>query len=317
MKQKICLLIIAALPLITKAQTDADAIMMSKNVLCSGVMYQHNSWDEYWEGTFKRNNENLGTVSTNMIGVMGNYGISHNLNVLFNVPYLQTKASDGVMGGLQGIQDLSMWIKWRPVHHKMGTGKLSIYALGGFSVPTNDYVADYLPFSIGLKSKTLNGRIMVDYENSSFFATASGTYSYRSNIELDRNAYYTTELHLTNEVHMPDVAQVGLRTGYRSRYLIAEAMINNMTTLGGFDIRKNDMPFPSNKMNATSAGVAFKYTPKYYHHFSLVGNAGYVLNGRNVGQSLTYGAGIFYAFNVTGKGRKMGKKNYTPPPAMN
>lgn len=317
MKQKFIILFLNCLPFVATAQTDLDAIMMSKNVLCTGIMYQRSAWDEYWEGTFKRNNENLGTVSTNMIGVMGNYGINHNLNVIFNLPYVQTKASAGVMGGLQGVQDLSMWVKWRAVHQKIGKGNLSVFALGGFSVPTNDYVADYLPLSIGLKSKTLNGRIMVDYEHSKFFATASGTYTYRSNIELDRTAYYTTQLHLTNEVRMPDMAQVNLRTGYRSRYLIAEAVLNNMTTLGGFDIRKNDMPFPSNRMNATMAGLAFKYTPKYYHHFSLVGNAGYVLNGRNVGQTLSYGAGIFYAFHVNGKGRKMGKKNYTPPPAMN
>ena len=27
-------------------------------------MYSYGSWDHYWEGTFKRNNQNLGTVST-------------------------------------------------------------------------------------------------------------------------------------------------------------------------------------------------------------------------------------------------------------
>lgn len=316
MKQKIIILSIIMIPVFAMAQTDIDAIMMSKNVLCTGIMYQHSAWDEYWEGTFKRSNENLGTLSTQMISTMGNYGISHNLNILFNVPYVQTKASRGVMGGMQGVQDLSIWLKWRAVHEQIGESKLSVFALGGFSVPTHDYVADYLPLSIGLKSKTLSGRVMVDYENRSFFATASGTYTYRNNIELDRTAYYTTRLHLTNEVSMPDMAQFNLRVGYRSRYLIAEAVCNKMTTLGGFDIRKNDMPFPSNRMNATMSGVAFKYTPKYFHHFSLVGNAGYVLNGRNVGQSLSYGAGIFYAFHVNGKGRKMGKKNYTPPPAM-
>ncbi|MFY9464827.1 MAG: hypothetical protein WAP48_07045, partial [Sediminibacterium sp.] len=57
------------------SQTDIDAIMMSKNNFCTGFMYTHNSWDHYWEGTFKRDNQNLGTVSSQMIGVMGNYGL--------------------------------------------------------------------------------------------------------------------------------------------------------------------------------------------------------------------------------------------------
>jgi hypothetical protein len=44
-----------------KAQTDEDAIMMSKNNFCVGGTYSHSSWDYYWEGTFHRNNLNLGT----------------------------------------------------------------------------------------------------------------------------------------------------------------------------------------------------------------------------------------------------------------
>ena len=48
------------------AQTDMDAIMMNKKQFCQGLTYDYSSWDHYWEGTFKRDNENLGTVSTQM-----------------------------------------------------------------------------------------------------------------------------------------------------------------------------------------------------------------------------------------------------------
>src|SRR5207253_281763 len=75
------------------SQTDVDAIMLKKNVLCIGGMYTNDSWTKYWEGTFKRNNQNIGKVTTQMVGLMGNYGITDKLNVLFNVPYVTTKAS--------------------------------------------------------------------------------------------------------------------------------------------------------------------------------------------------------------------------------
>src|SRR4051794_38682035 len=75
------------------AQTDADAIMMYKNNFCSGLVYQYGSWKNYWEGTHQRDNANLGTVSTQMLGAMGNYGLSNKLNVLFSLPYVKTKAS--------------------------------------------------------------------------------------------------------------------------------------------------------------------------------------------------------------------------------
>src|SRR5687768_15193997 len=66
----------------TTAQTDVDGIMMAKNNFCTGFMYSYSSWDNYWEGTLKRNNLNLGTVSTQMVGWMGNYGITEKLNIM-------------------------------------------------------------------------------------------------------------------------------------------------------------------------------------------------------------------------------------------
>ena len=59
-----------------KAQTDIDALMMAKNNFCGGITYNYSSWEHYWEGTLKRTNKNLGTVSSQMVMVMGNYGIT-------------------------------------------------------------------------------------------------------------------------------------------------------------------------------------------------------------------------------------------------
>src|ERR1700737_1197357 len=112
------------------AQTDMDAIMMTKNNFCTGLMYGSSQWSDYWEGTQKRNNENLGTVSTKMFGVMGNYGVSDKLNLLFGLPYVQTKASAGTLHGLKGFQDLSLWIKWNAVEKKLGKGIFSLYGVG-------------------------------------------------------------------------------------------------------------------------------------------------------------------------------------------
>ena len=295
-------LVFLILPFFAKSQTDMDAIMMSKKYLCIGPMYGYSSWKNYWEGTFKRDNENLGRVSTQMYSVMGAYGIKSNLNIIANLPYIKTKATQGTLSGLEGFQDLSLWIKWMPVSKDITKkSTFSLFVLGGVSIPVSDYTADFLPLSIGLHSTNASGRVIADYLHDKFFVTASGTYTYRNNIKIARNAYYTTEMHYTNEVKMPDVASFNLRTGYRSHYLTAEAFASNMTTLGGFDIRKNDMPFPSNKMNATSVGVAFKYTLKKIRGLSLVGDASYVVAGRNVGQATSFSGGIFYAFKVSKK----------------
>jgi hypothetical protein len=283
-----------------QAQTDADAIMMAKNNFCVGGMYSYSSWKNYWEGTLKRDNQNLGTVSTQMIGVMGNYGISKKLNVLVGIPYVQTKASAGTLHGQKGIQDLSLWLKWMPVEKQIGSGTLSIYGIGGVSFPTSNYVADFLPLSIGLHSTNLTLRAMADYQLGSFFATVSGSYVVRSNVTIDRTAYYTTEMHYTNKVEMPNAAEFNLRIGYRTDRLIAEAVAGNWTTLGGFDITRNNMPFPSNKMNSTAAGINIKYNVKAVNGLSLIGGGSYIVAGRNVGQATTFNGGIFYILAFKG-----------------
>lgn len=291
-----------------RAQTDLDAIMMSKKNFCVGATYMHSSWDHYWEGTFKRNNQNIGTVSTQMIGLMGTYGVTKKFNILVNAPYVWTHVTAGTLHDQHGIQDLSLWLKWLGLEQNIGNGVLSLYALGGGSVPLTNYIADYLPLSIGLRSKTLSGRLMVDYQLGNFFATVSGTYTWRDNIKIDRNSYYDTQLHLTNEVDMPNTTLFNFRTGYRSDRWIIEAVATKMTTIGGFDIRKNDMPFPSNKMNATMVGAHFKYNFKKVDGLSLEGGGSYTVAGRNVGQSTEFDGGVFYILNFNHKSTTQKKK---------
>ncbi len=287
---------------VLRAQTDEDAIMMTKNNFCVGAAYGYSSWDHYWEGTFKRNNLNLGTVSTQMVSLMGTYGICKKLNVEVMAPYVWTHATAGTLHGQHGIQDLSAWLKYLAIEQNIGRkGTLSVFVLGGASVPLTNYISDYLPLAIGLHSKTLSGRLTVDYQQGNFFVTALGTYTWRHDITIDQNAYYTTSLHLTNEVDMPNMTAEMLRIGYRSDRWIIEALASNMNTIGGFDIRKNDMPFPSNKMNSTTTGAHVKYSFKKVDGLSLNVEGDYTVAGRNVGQSKTFDVGVFYILDFSKK----------------
>ncbi|MEO8861214.1 MAG: hypothetical protein ABI358_07295 [Ginsengibacter sp.] len=287
-----------------QAQTDLDAIMMNKKQLCTGLMYNHSAWDYYWEGTLKRNNLNLGTVSTQSTMGGVNYGITNKLNVMISAPYVWTKSSAGTLHGSRGLQDVSFFVKWKPVTLSFKQNKISLYLIGGFSTPLTNYQVDYLPLTLGIGSTNIISRGMIDFKHQRFTVTASATYIWRSNVEIDRTSYYDTRPHLTNQVKMPDASQYQLRTGYRGRYLIAEALLTNWTTLGGFDITRNNMPFPSNRMNITTVGGNFKYTLKSYTHLSFLAGANYTVAGRNVGKATAYNAGAFYAFYVNKSTRK-------------
>ena len=100
---------------------------------------------------------------------------------------------------------------------------------------------------------------------------------------------------------MPNVCNVNFRTGYRSNWLIAEAVLDQTWTLGGFDISKNNMPFVSNRMNSTKVGLHLKYEVKKINGLSIVADAMQTVTGRCLGKATSISGGIFYMMNYNKK----------------
>ena len=283
------------------AQTEMDGLFMNKNLNCVGVTYTGTSWKNYWEGTFKRDNANLGNVTNNNVMLNNNYGITDKLNVIFTVPYIKTKATAGQLAGQKGIQDLSLYVKWAAKEKQFKKSLLKSILVGGVSIPLTKYTPDLLPLSIGMQSKTASLKAMVDFQQNNWFGTASGTFIYRGNVTLDRDTYYTTALHYSNKVAMPNAWNFNIRGGYRSETWIIEGILNRWITKGGFDISKNNAPFVSNKMNATTAGIHVKYETNFVDGLSFIADGNTTLAGRNIGQTSGYTLGAFYIMDFSKK----------------
>ena len=140
-----------------QAQTDHDAIMMNKGQWCNGVSYEHSQWKNYWEGTLKRDNQNIGTFTSQAAMFMTNYGITGKLNIMAGLPYVANHVSGGTLHKMSGLQDVSLAVKWKPVTAKWNKSKLSLYAVGGISTPISNYAVDFLPISIGFGSTNATG----------------------------------------------------------------------------------------------------------------------------------------------------------------
>lgn len=293
--------LLSCLPLAGRAQTEQDALMMGERRLCVAGFVGYSSWTNYWEGTFKRDNDNMGRVSTRSALLMLNYGLKSNLNLLVSLPYVKTEASAGTLMGLGGFQDLSLFVKYRPWQMQAGKKTFSLLALGGFSTPVSDYNIDFMPMCIGLGSKVLTGRLIGDVQAGKFSASLSGAFLYRGNVTIDRPAYYTDRQINSSEVEMPNAGNFQLRTGYRTPRVVAEAFVDQMSTFGGFDIRKNDMPFVSNQMNSTKAGLEAKYYLEKIPALGFHATLWHTLAGRNVGQATGGMAGVDYIFDLTSK----------------
>jgi hypothetical protein len=163
-----------------------------------------------------------------------------------------------------------------------------------------DYVPDFLPMSIGLQSKTVSGKIIANYTHSSgLYLTAHGTYSLRSNIKIDRNAYQAFgKIINSNQVNVPNAADAAARLGFMKNGFQAELFASYFTCLSGDNIRRNDMPFPTNNMRMTSAGFYAKYQ---YKKIGAMAQVSQVLYGLNVGKSLGFSAGITWQMNFNKK----------------
>jgi hypothetical protein len=301
-KIKFTLLLLLCLVGAAQAQSVTDGVFMPKNSFCGGFTYTHDQWRNYWEGTFKRENLNLGNVSTQNVAIMAVYGITNRINVVLGAPYVFTHASAGTLTGLKGLQDLNLALKFKAFDVKALGGHLVGSVVGGFTTPLTNYTPDFLPLSIGLQSRTLYGRGLVYFQHDNGLSlTLQGAYIRRNNIQLDRIAYFTTQQVNSREVAIPDMANYSARAGYYTYRLAAEAFYEHNESLGGFDIRRNDMPFPSNNMDVTRVGLLMHYRIKALADLQLVGMAARVVAGRNVGQSSTFTFGIMKALDFNKK----------------
>ena len=283
------------------AQTLEDAEMMRRHEVSVGVMYGSSSWKDYWEGTLRRSNGNVGTVKTQSVAAHVGYGVNDRLTLLAALPYVWTEASQGVLKGMSGRQDLTVLAKYRVANPLIGgRARLKVLAVAGASTPTSDYTPDFLPMSIGMQSRSAITRVAAHLQDrTGWFVDGYAERMWRSNVTLDRSAYYTDgQYYETDEVSMPDVAMYRGAVGWQRGIWCIPVGITTQRTLGGGDIRRQDMPFVSNRMNHTTAHAELMVFLPRVSNLRLDLGAARTLNGRNVGQSTSFMAGFTYVLHL-------------------
>ena len=280
-----------AIPMIGKAQMPHDAIYMPKKTACIALSYGSSSWNNYWENTLKRENLNVGTHTTTNAMLMVAGGITNRLNLIVGLPHVQTKASAGNLMGQSGVQDLSVWLKYKLAEAR----GLSLHVAGGVSTPVTDYVPDFMPMSIGLQCRTATGRVILHYlHKSGIYFTGHGSYTYRSNIRVDRDAYQADgRVFNTNAVRVPNATDAAARLGFLSKgqKIQVEGFVEQFSCVDGDNIRRNDMPFPTNNMRMVSVGGYAKFQPK---RLGINARFAHVASGLNVGQSTSFMVGLLW-----------------------
>lgn len=273
--------------------------MVGRQSVMAGFLYTHDSWDHYWEGALNRVNGNLGTVTTQTTQYSAAYGVRDRLNLLATIPFTWTNASQGVLSGMSGWHDATLAAKCRIFRKPIADYGIAVYgvAFGGF--PMTDYQPDFQPLSIGLGNSRIGARATVDYQSPHrFYVTATAAYTWQGDVSIDVPYYFTNNrLFDTNIVKMPDVVDYSISPGYRRGRLMAQLSFKKMITQGGADvgdIRRQDIPFPSNRFIASRAGgmVMCPLPFRKLRKTSVRLEYSRVIDGRNVGESNTFTVGL-------------------------
>jgi len=279
------------------AQMPNDAVLIPHRTATAMVAYAQDSWTDYWEGTLKRSNGNIGTLTTRSVAAMMGYGVTDRLNVMMALPYVWTDASQGVLHAMQGVQDLTVSAKFRAFRAASPRGALTAFVVGSATTPIGDYTPDFMPLSIGSGGSRASARATVGVDGPTWwFGEASLAYTFCNNVKLDRHSYYTNgELYLTNEVAMPNVLDYSVTAGItRGKWRVPLTLVQQRT-LGGGDIRRQDMPFVSNRVNFSRVGGMAMYPVPKFRTVAFYLSGGYTVSGRNVGQAGTFAAGLLYS----------------------
>ena len=292
--------------LTVRAQTAEDGIMLARQQLCTGVFYSYDYWNHYWEGSVNRTNGNIGTITTRNVFWTGNYAVTNRLDVIATVPYIWTSASQGVLHGQRGYQDFTLAAKYKAVSIPIRKwGALRTIGVVSGSVPMTGYTPDLEPLSIGTHGKRVLGRATLNYlGRNGLYLNGTTAYTWRGNVTLDRSSYYTNgQLYLSNQVAMPNQFEYTVAGGYRKNDTTLTANYTVQQTRGGGDIRIQDMPFVSNRVNFSKIGGTLTYPFPHLRQLQYWVIYNYTLDGRNTPQSNTITSGLLYTFTFERRAR--------------
>ncbi len=300
----LCLAVVLGFAGVLPAQTPSDDLMMKKGEICIALMYDDGAWDEYWEGPTLRTNANIGTLSRNTLGPMIAYGIIDKLNMHVGAAYVQTEASGGQQTGVEGIQDLSLSLKYEFFNKQAGKGKVSFLSTLGFSTPLTNYLSDYMPFSLGFGAPELNLRGILQYRlDNGIYVRGALAHLWRGQTEVERDYYYNNGSYYTNLMDVPNAWNYNAVAGVWlfGNSLKLEASYMGLKSTSGDDIRKYNAPQPTNKVEVEQAGFFAQYYFKKIKGLGVLAYYSQMINGRNMGKFTNLGFGLTYQFKIFNK----------------
>lgn len=279
------------LPITMLAQSPVSGFMKAKGDGSVTASFSSEKYDEVFlvpqkvEGVPVFNE-----VKTTSYTLYAEYGISDNFNLVFNLPYIKSEGqatpetldNNGFENERKGLQDVSLYGKYRFASTATPKGMIDFIAAAGIEAPLGDYRVDeglQSIIAIGNRSTDITGLAIAHYKNNNgIFATGQLGYSLRSN-------------------SVPNALLSEVKLGYAaSKFYLEGYVANQLSDKSGVDILGEGFAgfFPATRVNYTRLGFNV-YVP-VYQGLGLSGGYANYIEGRNLGDADGFNWGVTYSF---------------------
>jgi hypothetical protein len=228
-------------------------------------------------------------ISINSYNIYGEYGLSDRFTISINIPYIQsegeatsaTLAENGFENKRDGLQDLSLNLKYLIKEFNFSGSSLSLMGNLGLETPLSSYEVDeglQSILAIGNQSTRVNTVGIATFKlNNGVFATGQLGYSLRSE-------------------DVPDAILSQLKIGYAAEKFYGDVFIGAQKSTSGVDILGEGFQgfFPATEVSYTRIGVNL-FAP-IYKDFGASGGFSQIVDGRNIGTATGFYLGLNYSF---------------------
>lgn len=285
------------------AQSPSDALLMEARQACVVVDYNYASFNKYWQGDLKRENQTIQTVKRHTLMPMAAIGVFDDLNLFVGLPFIKTYSTvpnGGRFNGARGFQDLTVALKYKWLEKDIRGGRLKGLATLGFSTPISNYLSDYMPYSLGLGAPELSYRAILQYRlKKDWYIRGAGTYLWRGYTKAEREYYYNNGSYYTPWMDVPNAITTELAIGkwFLEDALQVEISYFGSKSLSGDDIRVYNAPQPTNNIDSDRVGIFAHYHFPKINGLGILAYHNRVVRGRNSAQLKSTGFGVSYFFN--------------------
>jgi hypothetical protein len=252
---------------------DLNGFLRGKGTGDVAVSATFERYDEFWAGETKTSNPGLGTVETRSLSLWLAYGLTDELTLFANLPWVDSEG-DGSAGFAESdLQDATLLVAYR-FARLGGAVQSDFVGAVGLRTPASNYEAD-LPVSVG--DGTTDGLIRFVYQ-------------------LRRGGFYVSQ-QLGYDVRggdAPDGVPLFTEAGYTRGRATYSGFFGKLVARDGTDIGDPGFTFPSNREEYDRIGA--KVFVRLGGRLGIALAGWDTLSGRNTGDSRGVSLGLDIGF---------------------